>query len=146
MFWKTIFIFAICMTLSCGVETLLVILPAISATWCDSNDPCHKFEFRPGQNASDTRERGNIGGAEYFLSGGLKYKFGDLSAEGENFIIGTFNGLNVEFDVHYRLQSNFEEKYVGSVDPEAAGGKQMHIKNLTTGQTFILNTAPCNCQ
>lgn len=134
--------------ISCGVETLLILLPAISATWCDAAQPCHKYEFRPGQEASDVEGKGNIGGLEYWISQGQQFKIKDKSKGGYNFIIGTYSGYNVEFAVHYRLDSNYEEYYVGSVDVQENGSKMMYIENLTTGQQLTLATdaTVCDCQ
>ncbi len=135
------------LNISCGAEVLLIVLPAISATWCDTSDPCHKFEFRPGQEASDTEEKGNIGGANYYVSNGNKFKVADLSAAGENFIIGTYNGLNAEFAVHYRLDSNFEEYFVGSIEI-VSGVKRMYVENVDTRETLTLTSdgTICDCQ
>ena len=134
--------------ISCGVETILILLPAISATWCDANEPCHKYEFRPGQEASDSEGKGNIGGLEYWVSQGETFKLKDRNTPGANFIIGTYNGYNVEFAVHYRLDQKFEEYYVGSVDVQEDGNKMMYIENLTTGEKLTLATdaVTCDCQ
>ncbi len=134
--------------LTCGVETILILLPAISATWCDEANPCHKYEFRPGQEASDTQDKGNIGGAEYWIKNGNKFKIKDMTQPGENFIIGSYNGLNTEFAVHYRLDQKYEEYYVGSVEIDDQGNKKMYIENLTTNAKLILttNSDACNCK
>ena len=137
---------AIMLNISCGIETVLILLPAISATWCDANEPCHKYEFRPGQEASDEQDIGNIGGLEYFVWKGDVFKLKDRDTPGQNFIIGTYNGLNVEFAVHYRLDTKFEEYYVGSVDIQN-GTKTMYVENLTTGEKLTLATdaTVCTC-
>ena len=136
------------LNVSCGIETLLILLPAISATWCDANEPCHKYEFRPGQEASDDQDLGNIGGLEYWTKQGQTFKLKDRTTAGHNFIIGTYSGYNVEFAVHYRLDTKYEEYYVGSVEIQDDGTKMMYIENLTTKEKLTLATdaTVCNCQ
>ena len=139
---------AMIMNSSCGIETVLILLPAISATWCDASEPCHKYEFRPGQEASDVDGKGNVGGLEYWVSDGNQFKVKDKGTPGYNFIIGSYNGYNMEFAVHYRLDTNYEEYYVGSVDIQDNGNKMMYIENLTTGEKLTLATDPtvCDCK
>ena len=64
-------LFTVMTGLSCGVETVLIILPLLSANWCDAAQNCHVYEFRPGQEASDTQERGTLGGIEYWIRNGV---------------------------------------------------------------------------
>ncbi|MCB0603062.1 MAG: hypothetical protein KDC28_17615 [Saprospiraceae bacterium] len=140
-------LFTFMTSLSCGVETVLIILPLLSANWCDAAQNCHVYEFRPGQEASDTQEKGTLGGIEYWIRNGKHFKRVTPPAEGDNFIVGTFDGLNIEFAVHKRLETRFEEYYVGSVEFQADGSKKMYLENTTTGETLTLLTPDkCSCQ
>ncbi|MCB0658900.1 MAG: hypothetical protein KDC57_22290 [Saprospiraceae bacterium] len=133
--------------LSCGVETVLILLPLLSANWCDEAQNCHVYEFRPGQEASDTQEKGTLGGIEYWIRNGKHFKQVTPPVEGDNFIVGTFDGLNIEFAVHKRLDTKFEEFYVGSVEFQSDGSKKMFLQNRSTGDILTLLTPDkCSCQ
>lgn len=139
-------VFILIFNLSCGVETVLVLLPAIAANWCVQDNNCQVFEFRSSQEYADNKEKGSLGGLHYFTWNNQLFKEAERIHEGYNYIIGSWNGYNLEFEVHYRIDGRFEEYYVGSIDVAADGSKKMYLENITTREELILVTPDkCNC-
>ena len=149
-------IFILCFslfTISCGPEILvLVLLPAISATWCAEDDACHKFSLWPDRISNSTDNVGIISGREFFIdpTDGAHFKEADFSESGDNQIIGTYDELNIAFIVHKRKEGGIieEEEFVGAMEVNDEFVDYIFLRSLTDGRELTLTRADgiCDCQ
>lgn len=139
---------------ACGVELIILFLPAISATWCEEDNPCHKFQIWPDTTTNRSDYQGVLSGREFFINpaNGKNYKDPYFNEEGENTLIGTFNNLNVHLIIHKRTVLIEENELVGAlgirhdVDPPVVD--RMELESVVTGNTLVLirREEDCGCQ
>lgn len=135
---------------ACGVEVIILFLPAISAVWCEESNPCHKFQIWPDTTTNRSDSQGVLSGNEFFVGpDGKSYKDPDFLEEGKNTLIGTFNNLNVHLIIHKRTVLIEENELVGAlgirhdVDPPVVD--RMELESVDNGQSLILIRRDENC-
>lgn len=138
---------------ACGLEVVALFLPAISATWCEESNPCHKFEIWPDTTTNATDSQGVLSGNEFFINSadGKSYKDPYFQEEGKNTLIGTFNNLNVHLIIHKRTVLIEENELVGAIgirygDPPVVD--RMELESVDNGETLVLIRSDdgCICQ
>lgn len=105
---KTLLVLFLSLIFACGAETViaLVFIPAFGAVWSVENDSDYKIGiFRDG---SLEESSGKLSGQEEHLSNPLK--------DG-NDIIGTFDGLNIEFTIERDISGGGNVTYSGKMIP-----------------------------
>lgn len=144
---------ALLLLTSCGVETIILFLPAISATWCEEENPCHKFQIWPDTTTNQSDYQGVLSGLEFFIDplDGKSYKDPYFNVEGQNTLIGTFNNLNVHLIIHKRTVLIEENELVGALgirhdDPPIVD--RMELESVSNGKSLVLirQDEGCNCQ
>jgi hypothetical protein len=140
---------------ACGVEVIILFLPAISATWCDESNPCHKFQIWPDTTTNLYDYQGVLSGREFFIDPAdadrKHYKDPDFDEEGENTLIGSFNNLNIHLIIHKRRVFIEENELVGAIgispdDPPVVD--RMELESVNNGKTLVLirQEGGCDCQ
>jgi hypothetical protein len=146
-------VFAVLCLLGCGVELIILFIPAISATWCEEGNPCHKFDIWPDTASNRFDHQGVISGREFFINpaDGLHYKDPYYNDEGENTLIGTFENLNVQFVIHKRTVLIEENEVAGAMeireDGEQSVVERMVLQSIKNGSPLILTRQEgmCDC-
>lgn len=156
MIWsrRLLSLFSIFCLLGCGAEVIILFIPAISATWCEEDNPCHKFQIWPDTTTNRFDHQGILSGGEFYLdpSTGKTYKDPDHREEGKNTLIGSFNNLNVHLIIHKRTALIEESKLVGGLeirqgtDPPVVD--RMYLESVETGHPLVLTRRDraCDCQ
>lgn len=139
---------------ACGAEIIILFIPAISATWCEEGNPCHKFQIWPDTTTNRSDYQGVLSGREFFINpaNGKSYKDPYFNEEGQNTLIGTFNNLNVHLIIHKRSVLIEENELVGAmglrhdIDPPEVA--RMELESVDNGQALVLIRwdENCNCQ
>ena len=139
---------------ACGVEVVLLFIPAISATWCEEGNPCHKFQIWPDTTTNRFDHQGGISGQEFYLNpvDGLPYKDPYFEEQGQNTLIGTFEQLNVHLIIHKRSVPIEENELVGAMEINTSSGEpvidRMELESLSNSSTVILTRqdGDCGCE
>ncbi|MCB0587895.1 MAG: hypothetical protein KDD06_21560 [Phaeodactylibacter sp.] len=136
---------------ACGPEVIILFIPAITAFWCVEDDPCHKFRLRTDNKTKDNGFQGPVGGLEFYINpaDGKAYQDPGFQKEGENFIAGAFENLNIAFTVTSPEGGPKEREYVGAMEVENDTVSRMTLQSLTDGRKFVLTRPPssgCECE
>lgn len=145
---------ALLLLTACGVETIILFLPAISATWCEEDNPCHKFQIWPDTTTNRFDYQGVLSGQEFFINPENRKSYKDpyFKVEGKNTLIGTFNNLNVHLIIHKRTVLIEENELVGALgirhDVDSSVVDRMELESVDNGNPLILirQEEGCNCQ
>jgi hypothetical protein len=151
---RTFALAALLLLTACGVETIILFLPAISATWCEEDNPCHKFQIWPDTTTNRYDSQGVLSGLEFFINpiNGQSYKDPYFNVEGQNTLIGTFNNLNVHLIIHKRTVLIEENELVGALgiqhDDDPPVVDRMELESVSNGKPLVLirQDEGCNCQ
>jgi hypothetical protein len=138
---------------ACGLEVIILFLPAISATWCEERNPCHKFQIWPDTTSDQFDYQGVLSGREFFINptDGKNYKDPYFNDAGENTLIGSFNNLNVHLIIHKRTTLIEENELVGALgirhDGDPPVVDRMELESVDNGEVLVLirQDEGCNC-
>ena len=139
---------------ACGVETIILFIPAISATWCEESNPCHKFQIWPDTTTNGSDSQGVLSGLEFYINplNDKHYKDPYFREEGQNTLLGSFNNLNVHLIIHKRTVLIEENELVGALgirqDTDPPVVDRMELESVDNGQVLVLirQEEDCHCQ